>query len=249
MRLTTEALIIRENNNIGEADRFVTALTRELGVVRASARGARNLKSRNASATQLLSYSRLSLYKGREKYIIDDAQPIQVFFDLRSDLEKLALAQYFCELAGLLAPQDEPAEDILRLMLNALHLLGSGRREPRQVKAVLELRLLAHAGFMPDLTACSVCGGYDGAPMWFHLQGGVLTCRRCAEKQPPDTAPVGGNVLAAMRHILYSPLDKAFSFSMTADGLKALANASEAFLLTQLGRGFHTLDFYHTFTE
>ena len=102
---------------------------------------------------------------------------------------------------------------------------------------------------MPDLTACSVCGGYDGAPMWFHLQGGVLTCRRCAERQPPDTAPVGGNVLAAMRHILYSPLDKAFSFSMTAEGLKALANASEAFLLAQLGRGFHTLDFYHTFTE
>ena len=30
MRLTTDALIIRENNNIGEADRFVTALTREL---------------------------------------------------------------------------------------------------------------------------------------------------------------------------------------------------------------------------
>lgn len=39
MRLTTEALIIRENNNIGEADRFVTALTKDLGVVRASARG------------------------------------------------------------------------------------------------------------------------------------------------------------------------------------------------------------------
>ena len=130
MRLTTEALIIRENNNIGEADRFVTALTRELGVVRASARGARNLKSRNASATQLLSYSRLSLYKGREKYIIDDAQPIQVFFDLRSDLEKLALAQYFCELAGLLAPQEEPAEDILRLMLNALHFSAAAGGSP-----------------------------------------------------------------------------------------------------------------------
>lgn len=57
MPLTTQALIIRENNNIGEADRFVTALTRDLGVVRASARGAQRMKSRNASATQLLSYS------------------------------------------------------------------------------------------------------------------------------------------------------------------------------------------------
>lgn len=249
MRLTTEALIIRENNNIGEADRFVTALTKDLGVVRASARGARNLKNRNASATQLLSYSRLSLYKGQEKYIIDDAEPLQVFFDLRSDLEKLALAQYFCELAGVLAPQEEPAEDILRLMLNALHFLGSGQREPRQVKAVLELRLLAHAGFMPDLTACSVCGGYDGAPMWLHLQKGVLTCMKCAARQPQEAIPAGRNVLAAMRHILYSPLNKSFSFTMTPEGMQALSAASEAFLLAQLGRGFHTLDFYHTFTD
>ena len=80
MRQTTDALIIRENNNIGEADRFVTALTRDFGVVRASARGARNIKSRNASATQLLSYSRLTLYRGREKYIIDDVEPIRIFF-------------------------------------------------------------------------------------------------------------------------------------------------------------------------
>lgn len=79
MRLTTDALIIRENNNIGEADRFVTALTRELGLVRASARGAQNMKNRNASATQLLSYSRLTLFKGREKYIIDEAEPLRIF--------------------------------------------------------------------------------------------------------------------------------------------------------------------------
>lgn len=63
--MTTDALIIRENNNIGESDRFVTALTRELGVIRASAKGARNIKNRNLAATQLLSYSRLSLHRGR----------------------------------------------------------------------------------------------------------------------------------------------------------------------------------------
>ena len=42
--MTTDALIIRENNNIGESDRFVTALTRELGVIRASAKGAQHQK-------------------------------------------------------------------------------------------------------------------------------------------------------------------------------------------------------------
>ena len=33
MPQTTDALIIREYNNIGEADRFVAALTRDLGPV------------------------------------------------------------------------------------------------------------------------------------------------------------------------------------------------------------------------
>ena len=62
MKLTTDALIIRENNAVGESDRFVTALTRSNGVVQASVRGARNIKNRNSAATQLLCNSRLTLY-------------------------------------------------------------------------------------------------------------------------------------------------------------------------------------------
>ena len=247
MRQTTDALIIRENNKIGEADRFVTALTREFGVVRASARGARSIKSRASSATQLLSYSRLTLYRGREKYIIDDAEPLRVFFELRADIEKLALAQYFCELAGVLAPREEPAEDFLRLMLNALHFLGNGKRDPRQVKAVTELRMLALAGFMPDLLACAGCGAFEGEEMWFSLQEGLLLCGRCRAARPQTgLTPMPGNVLAAMRHIVYSPFESCFSFTMADEGLSRLSRQTEGFLLAQLGRGFKTLDFYHS---
>ena len=149
MKLTTDALIIRENNTVGEADRFVTLLTRDRGIVRASVRGARQLKNRNGSATQLLCYSRVSLYKGREKYIVDDAEPLQVFFEVRGQLDKLALAQYFCELAGVLAPAEEQAEEELRLLLNALHYLAEDSRPSALIKAVTELRLLCRAGYMP----------------------------------------------------------------------------------------------------
>lgn len=244
MRLTTDALIIRENNNIGEADRFVTALTRERGLVRASARGARNMKSRNASATQLLSYSRLTLYQGREKYIIDEAEPLQVFFELRSDIEKLSLAQYFCELAGVLAPTEEPAEDYLRLLLAALHYLSGGRRDPRLVKAVVELRLLALAGYMPDLTGCR-CGDGAQPPFRLSLTAGTLTCARCQGAGGGSVLLTAG-ALAAMRHILYGPAEKNFAFALQEEGLNALASATEGFLLAQLQRGFKTLDFYHS---
>ena len=246
MRLTTDALIIRENNNIGESDRFVTALTRDLGVIRASARGARQLKNRSGAATKLLTYSRLTLFRGRDKYIIDEAEPLQLFFELHSDIERLALAQYFCELAGVLAPREEAAEPCLRLLLNALHYLCTGGRDSRLIKAVVELKLLAFAGYMPNLTACASCGAADAAGLWLLPRDGILQCTACRRNAFDGALPVSVTVLAAMRHILYGPFEKCYSFTLPEDGLTGLAQVSEAFLLAQLGRGFNSLDFYHT---
>ena len=246
MRLTTDALIIRENNNIGESDRFVTALTRDLGVIRASARGARQLKNRSGAATKLLTYSHLTLFRGRDKYIIDEAEPLQLFFELHSDIERLALAQYFCELAGVLAPREEAAEPCLRLLLNALHYLCTGGRDSRLIKAVVELKLLAFAGYMPNLTACASCGAADAAGFWLLPRDGILQCTACRRNAFDGALPVSVTVLAAMRHILYGPFEKCYSFTLPEDGLTGLAQVSEAFLLAQLGRGFNSLDFYHT---
>ena len=246
MRLTTDALIIRENNNIGESDRFVTALTRDLGVIRASARCARQLKNRSGAATKLLTYSRLTLFRGRDKYIIDEAEPLQLFFELHSDIERLALAQYFCELAGVLAPREEAAEPCLRLLLNALHYLCTGGRDSRLIKAVVELKLLAFAGYMPNLTACASCGAADAAGFWLLPRDGILQCTACRRNAFDGALPVSVTVLAAMRHILYGPFEKCYSFTLPEDGLTGLAQVSEAFLLAQLGRGFNSLDFYHT---
>ncbi len=244
MRLTTDALIIRENNNIGESDRFVTALTREWGAVRASARGARTLKNRGSVATRLLSYSRLTLREGRnrDKYIIEDARPLRVFFDIHGDIARLSLAQYFCELAGSLAPREEPAEEHLRLLLNALHFLSEGKKEIPLIKAVVELRLLTLSGYMPDLTACSVCRDGNGGSIWFLPRDGVLRCARCAK--PEDALPLTPALLAAMRHIVYAPFEKCFAFQIPNE-TAALAQTVETFLLCQLGRNFQTLQFYH----
>lgn len=244
MPLITDALILRENNQIGEADRFVVALTRERGLLRASARGARKLKSRNASATQLLSYSRLTLIEGRDKYIITEAEPLHVFFELRSDMEKLSLAQYFCEIAGVLVPWEEPAEESLRLLLNALHFLGAGTRPAPQVKAVTELRLLQKAGYSPDLAACRRCGGPAVEGAFLLPVRGTLRCARCGAE--PGAVPVSPAVLAALRYVLRAPFEKCFQFALPETELRALAHTAETFLLAQLNRGFRTLEFYHT---
>ena len=152
MQIQTEGIVIRVAA-VGESDRLVTVLTRDRGVVRAFARKSRAAKSRLVSATQLFCYTRILLFCGKDKYMIDEAQPLEVFFELRQDIARLALAQYFCELAGVLAPQEdgERAAEFLRLLLAAFRRLCRGGRPLPLVKAAVEMRMLSLAGYMPDL--------------------------------------------------------------------------------------------------
>ena len=63
MKFRTEGLIIKEQN-IGEQDKLVFALTKSNGVIRAFVKGAKNIKKRsNVRRQSLLSYSRLTIYK------------------------------------------------------------------------------------------------------------------------------------------------------------------------------------------
>ena len=242
--LMTDGLILREYESPTEADRFVAILTRDRGVIRASARGAKRPKSRFGSSTQPLCYARLSLLPGRDKYIIEDAQPIEVFFALRQDIERLALAQYFCELALHLCPPDAPAPQHLRLLLNALHYLAAGEKNPLLIKAVVESRLLALEGYTPDLTGCASCGGEE-LPLWFSPVAGTLTCAAHGGAAA-GAIEVSAVVLAALRHVFYGDFERCFAFTLPEGDAASLATLLERFLLAQQQRRYTTLDFYHT---
>lgn len=248
MQINTDGLVILEKN-IGESDRLITILTREEGVLRAFAQKANRLKSAKLSATQLLSYSRFSIYKGRDKYIIDDAVPHEIFFGLRNRVEALSLAQYFCELAGAIAPQGGEAGDFLRLILNALHFLSKETRPLPLLKAVVEMRILSLAGYMPDLIACAQCAAYESDPMYFLPQSGKLLCADCFHPADEPALPLHPGILTGLRHTIYADFEKLFSFRLPPEGLTELEQAAEAYLVSTLERRFQTLDFYHQVKE
>ena len=241
--LMTDGLILRDYDTVAEADRFIAILTRDKGVIRATARGARRVTSRSGAATQPLCYAKLSLIPGRDKYIIEDAKPIEVFFPLRQDVERLALAQYFCELALSLCPSDTPAEDHLRLLLGGLHYLAVGEKDPLLVKAVVEGRLLCLEGYAPDLSGCAHCGRED-VPLYFSPTAGTLFCGD--HVTAGDALAVSAGVLAALRHVLYGSFERCFAFALPAADTAALATLTERFLLAQQEKTYKTLEFYHT---
>ena len=184
--------------------------------------GRQAMKSRSASSTQLLCYSRLSIYEGREKYIIDEAEPIEVFFSLRTDFEKLSLAQYFCELALALAPEKWRRGTFLRLVLNALYFLGKGKLPAAQIKAIVEMRMLSLAGFMPDLVCCAQCGAYEADQMYFMVKQGSLYCGSCYPQFAPGGVLMNRGVTTALRHTIYADFNKVFSFTLSSQGFGSL---------------------------
>ena len=241
MHLSTDGIVIREKGT-GESDRYVTLLTREYGVLHAFARGAKSVKSEKQSGTQIFAYARFCITRGKDAYVVTEAQPLEVFFALPEDIERLSLAQYFCELMQELAPREENSEDYLKLILNSNYLLMEGKKEPQLLKPVFELRLLALSGYMPSVVSCSSCGAYETETMFFDTAKGELYCSDCCNNQ--YFAPVSISAVQAMRHVIFSDDKKIYSFSLGKKAGLEFEETAERYLLSVTMRNYKTLDFY-----
>ncbi len=252
MQLRTDGIVIHQQT-IGESDILVTLLTRDRGVLSVWAKNARRARSKFGTATDLLCYSQLELFYHKERYSLNSAEVREIFFGLRGNIEKIALGGYFAQLAYYMIPPEEPAEEPLRLLLNALHYLEKDKRPPSLIKAVFELRLLAISGFMPDLVGCAQCGDYDSARFYFSPVQGDMFCDSCymnaSSGQAGYRIAVDRTVLAGMRHIIYSDFEKLFAFSIPEPSLKSLALVCERFLLAQTGKSYPALEFYHSLAQ
>ncbi len=244
MHLTTNALVLREVN-YKESDKILTVLTGQEGKLTVSARGCRKKGSAIAAASQLLVWSEMTLYEYRGRWAVKEAETKRRFDAVRSDLEKLALASYFSEVTELLAEEGQPEPGLLSLILNCLHALDQMDLPQKQVKAVFEWKAMALAGYEPMTEGCAVCGRPDPEGPYLQLSQGVVCCETCRGGAGEGTAmPLTPSALSALRHIVAGSPKRLFSFRVDDRSLEQLSAASEAYLITQLERGFRTLDFY-----
>lgn len=140
--------------------------------------------------------------------------------------------------------EDEPAPEILSLLLNSLYALSELEKPQSIVKAAFELKLLALSGYEPLLDGCAVSGTHNPKEPVFDAQQGVLLCRECAPYHGAGLLPLDAGSFAAMRHVLFAEPKRMLSFSLTGETEKRFAAACEVFAQVQLDRRFKTLDFY-----
>ncbi len=242
MYLTIQGIVLRVTD-YNDRDALLTLLTRRHGKLTVKAKGLRRKNSPLTAPCELLAYGEYNLFEYRGQYTINEAQSLELFLPLRRELTKLSLGTYFAQVTEVLSQEDLPNPELLSLLLNCLYALSNSSTDQSQIKAAFELRASCLSGYTPDLFGCHMCGSQT--PERFDLSEGRLECAECRDPASAGIRmPVNPSVLEAMRYICLCDPKKLLAFRIGDDSLQMLSALAEAYLTTQLERGFSTLDFY-----
>ncbi len=150
--------VVLRHSDWGEADRLLTLYTREQGMVRALAKGARKVTSRKAGHLQPFTHITVQLAKGRDLLIITQVETVNAFLPLHDNLMKTGYAAYAIELLLRFSYEDEGANpSIFRLLVETLERLEKEDDAWLPLR-YYEMRFLDAVGFRPQLFECVNCG-------------------------------------------------------------------------------------------
>jgi DNA repair protein RecO (recombination protein O) len=113
----------------GEADRLVTILTPQHGLLRVVAPGARKPRSSLGGRSGIFVVNQLLLARGKSMDRITQAETLHTYRTLALDLSKLAISQYWAEIVLAQAMSDHPQSDlyeVLNVHLRRLDALTDG---------------------------------------------------------------------------------------------------------------------------
>lgn len=192
----------------GETDRLLTLFTRELGKVQAIAKGVRKPRSRKAGHLEPFTRANMLLARGRDLYILTQAETIETYLTIKNDLVNLGYGFYMIELLSNFTYEEGENRALYRLLVNTLTRLNQGD-DPNILTHYFEIRLLDLAGFRPHLFSCANCEREIVAENQYFsaLQGGVL-CPKCGHLAA-EAQPISKNALRYLRHFQRSDYKEA----------------------------------------
>ena len=222
-------IVIREQVS-GESGKQLVVLAKGAGKLRLSARGAKNAKSKLLAGTQLFAYCDFTLFEGKGFLSVTQADLLESFYGLRTDVEVLSEAVYLAELVEKTCPEGMEQDDILLLLLYALQWMAKGYIPPRLAGRIFEIKYLLMSGLFAG-AECAVCQREE-EPMYFSSREGVFLCGRHKDGNSVMLLPA---VQEAISHVLSKEGQKIFAFRLSEDALDQLDGIMEQYLRVHVG--------------
>ena len=197
--VTTEAIVLR-SYNLAEADRIVLCFTRDAGLIRGVAKGARRMKSRFGAALEPFTLLRLEFREkeNRELVTITGVEILKSHFDLAAEVECTEALGYMAELVNEFAPPHEANVKLFRMVSASLDALAAAPRLSKIVLRYFEIWMLRLAGSFPDVSTCAVCGSALSPDQAVYLDfESAVRCGNCSRG-------VGTRLIPSVQQVLIS---------------------------------------------
>lgn len=195
----TEGVVLRRFD-LGEADRIITLYTRTHGKIKAVAKGVRKPTSRKAGHLELFTRVDLLVAQGHSLDVISQAQMMDAFLPLRTDLFRSTYGGHFVELLDAFTEEGDDNPGLYGLLVSGLRWLCTTSDLSRTAR-YYELHILDGAGYRPELSQCVGCGnGLKPVNQFYSpVEGGVI-CPDCAQNYPRGRS-LSLNALKVLRYM------------------------------------------------
>ena len=228
--------IVIKEVNVGDFDKMLTILTPNVGKISASARGARRPKSQLLSGTQFLCFAEYMMFKGGDTYTINSCETIELFYNIRTDLDKLQYASYITKIINDVTTENQNSYNTLKLFLNTLYTISETDKDLDFVTSVFKMRLLKILGFAPNTNECVGCKTKEKLE-YFSIKENGIKCRAC-RKQDTSCIKMSDATSNSIKYINGIDPKKIFSFTLSEDSKKELKLIADIYLNEKLEKEY-----------
>lgn len=176
------------------------------------------------------------MYKGQEHYTINSCDMIEMFYNIRIDLDKLKYATDITKIIQDVTNENENSYKILQLFLNTLYMISETDKNPDFIVSVFKMKLLCFLGFKPQVEKCVVCGSTENL-RYFSIKDNGCKCEEC-HGLDKGAIKMSDSTAVALKYIVAAPAKKLFSFELKNESLKELNLISKIYFDEKLEKNF-----------
>ena len=223
MNIVSEGIVLRQLHIAG-GRRMIVLFTKEYGKISCgTSLPESGGKNRTTLAMRPFTLGRYQLKRLNDTFYVNGAETLKSHFSLGEDVDKFLIASEMLELAGAVAPENEPAPAVYDLLLAFLDLLEAREKGLAMVRVAYKARLLDLTGAGPELDTCVSCGERSGT--LFSVERGGVLCETCASEADRKSSLLYGarfDIIGMLRYLRIAPLAKLARLDLEAEACEAL---------------------------
>lgn len=159
-----------------------------------------------------------------------------MFYNLRTDLDKLECAANITKIVNNVATENENNYKTLQLLLNTLYMISETDMNRDLITSIFKMRLCSILGFTPGIERCVNCRTTENLTH-FSIKDNGFKCEECS-KIDTGAIQMHEGTRDGIKYTIMAPSKKLFGFNITEESIKEYKLISRIYLNEKLEKDY-----------